>query len=223
MNAWPLKDSVEALLTNVPPVPAVVRYYDEFSDSYSEVTDASTSEQWTISFDGRSATLDFGKFDVQIRGVVESWCAIILGALSPRTVQYYYYGLRRVPVDAISVALTSMPQEIRSFWKKLHAGNLPYESFQALHNLITFCCKFRIASWGPEWLDLVSQLPLPKVDKYASVRVGDVFLSAEEEAAIIRHIDHVCAEIQAGPAAIIDDVIESAAILICSYQFWISC
>lgn len=219
MNAWPQKDSVEALLTNVPPVPVVVRYYDEFSDSYSQVTDASTSEQWTISFDGRSTTLDFGKFDVQIRGVVESWCAVILGALSPRTVQYYYYGLRRVPVDEIGTALTSMPQEIRSFWKKLHAENLPYESFKALHNLITFCCNFRIASWGPEWLDLVSQLPLPKRDKYASVRVGDVFLGVDEEAAIILHIDHVCAEVQAGLAAVTDDVIDSAAILICSYHF----
>ncbi|HUZ93826.1 MAG TPA: hypothetical protein VMU57_02835, partial [Edaphobacter sp.] len=107
MNTWPQKDSIEALLTNVPPVPAVVRYYDDFSDSYSQVTDASTSEQWTISLDGRRATLDFGEFDVQIRGVVESWCAMILGVLSPRTVRYYYYGLRRVPVDHVSVALTS--------------------------------------------------------------------------------------------------------------------
>lgn len=219
MNTWPQKDSVEALLTNVPPVPAVVRYYDDFSDSYSQVTNASTSEQWTISFDGRRATLDFGEFDVQIRGVVESWCAMILGALSPRTVQYYYYGLRRVPVDHVSVALTSIPQEIRSFWKKLHAGNLPYESFEALHSLLNFCCKYRIALWGPEWLDLVSQLPLPKKDKYVSVRVGEAFLSVEEEAIVIRHIDRVCAEVQAGPAVVSDDVIESAAILICSYQF----
>jgi hypothetical protein len=90
MNVWPQKDSVEAFLTNVPPVPVVVRYYDEFSDSFSQVTDASTSEQWMISFDGRSATLDFGKFAVQIRGVIQSWCAAILCALSPRTVQYYY-------------------------------------------------------------------------------------------------------------------------------------
>ncbi len=219
MNAWSRQESVDALLRNAPPVPAVARYYDDFSDSYGQVTDANVSEHWTISFDGRNATLDFGRFDIHIRGVVQCWCATILGALSPRTVQYYYYGLRKIPAHEISVALTSMPHEIRSFWKKLHAEHLPYDSFEALHNLITFCCKFRIASWGPEWLDLVSQLPLPKVDKYASVRVGDVFLSAEEEAAIIRHIDRVTAQVQAGPAGVGDDVLEPTTILICSYHF----
>jgi integrase len=144
---------------------------------------------------------------------------MILGALSPRTVQYYHYGLRRVPTDHLIVALISKPQEIRSLWKKLHAGDIPYESFEALKSILNFCCKYQIASWGPEWLDFVSQLPLPKTDKYVSVRVGDAFLSVEEEAMVIRHIDRVCAEIQAGPAVVSDDVIESAAVLICSYQF----
>jgi hypothetical protein len=218
MSAWARKDSVETLLTNVPPVPALVQYYDEFSDSYIQVTDANTSELWTISFDGRSATLDFGKFDVQIRGVVQSWCAEILASLSPRTAQYYYHGLRRILAGEIRAALTSVPQEIRPFWNKLHAGNLPYESFSALHNLITFCCNFHIASWGPRWLDLVSQLPFPKKDKYASVRVGDVFLSIDEEAAIVGYIDHVGTQIEAEPAALIDEVIVAVAILVCTYQ-----
>jgi hypothetical protein len=185
-----------------------------FSDSYIQVTDANTSELWTISFDGRSATLDFGKFDVQIRGVVQSWSAEILASLSPRTAQYYYYGLRRILAGEIRAALTSVPQEIRPFWNKLHAGNLPYESFSALHNLITSCCNFHIASWGPRWLDLVSQLPFPRKDKYAAVRVGDVFLSIDEEAATVGYIDHVGTQIEAEPAALIDEVIVAAAILV---------
>ncbi len=64
MNARSRLESVEALLRNAPPVPAVVLYYDDFSDSYGQVTHASASDHWTISFDGRNATLDFGRFDI---------------------------------------------------------------------------------------------------------------------------------------------------------------
>jgi hypothetical protein len=49
MSALTQNGSVETLLTNVPPVPAVVQYYDEFSDSYIQVTDANTSEQYSHS------------------------------------------------------------------------------------------------------------------------------------------------------------------------------
>jgi hypothetical protein len=57
------------------------------------------------------------------------------------------------------------------------------------------------------------------MDKYASVRVGDVFLPFEEEAAIIRHIDRISEGILAETYSIPDDLLESTAILVCSYQF----
>jgi len=62
-------------------------------------------------------------------------------------------------------------------------------------------------------------LPLPKVDKYAGVRTGDVFLSFDEEAEIIRHIDKVCQQIATRHPTPADDLLERTAILLCSYQF----
>jgi hypothetical protein len=209
----------EATLTHVPPVPELVRYYDNFSDSYTELTQASTSEQWILSCDGRRATLDFSKFDVMIRTIVKSWCSAMLAVYCPRTVEGYYYGLRRVSTDTVSGALSSSPHSIRSLWKSLHARQIPYDSFEALKSLLHFCCKFDIGSWGAEWNDLISQLPLPKVDKYASVRTGDAFLSVDEQVAIVRHIDDVCVEIESRPTMVSDGLLELTAILVCSYQF----
>ncbi len=80
-------------------------------------------------------------------------------------------------------------------------------------------CRFRIGAWGPEWHDLVSQLPLPKRDKYASVRIGDVFLTVKEETAIVRHIDEMCTRIQAQPSTVPAVRVQETAILLCSYQF----
>jgi len=134
-------------------------------------------------------------------------------------VQYYFYAIQRIPLDGVMGVLTSTPQEIRSIWKVLHASNISYEGFAALENLLAFMCTYRVSGWGPEWRDLVSQLPLPKRDKYASVRVGDVFLTAAEEAAIIRRIDEVSNRIEVEPSAISDDLLEATAILVCCYHF----
>jgi integrase len=219
MSLLPQRESIESILTNVPLIPAVIRYYDDFSDSYSQVDDASSSDQWTISFDGRRATLDFRVFDLEFRGLIKAWCSLLLAHLSPVTTEYYLARISTVPVSRLVRLLTCNPQEIRSEWKQCHSAKLTYSELVTLKNFLNFLCEFRIAFWGPEWLDLVAQLPLPKKDKYASVRIGDVFLTAEEEAATIRHIDHVSAQIREGPDGVSDDALEPAAILMCSYQF----
>jgi integrase len=219
MNLQPQHESIKSVLTNVPPVPAVVRYYDDFSDSYSQVADACSSDQWTLSFDGRRAILDFRVFDLEFRGLIKAWCSVLLAQLSPVSAEYYLARISTVPIGQLASLLTCEPREIRSEWKRLHSANRTYGELIALKSFLNFMCEFCIASWGPGWHDLVRQLPLPKIDKYASVRVGDVFLGVEEEAAIIRYIDRVCADVRARPDRIRDDVLEPAAILTCAYQF----
>jgi integrase len=219
MKTKPKQDPVPGLLENLPPLPAVIRYYDDFSDSYAQVANPRNSDQWRIRYDGRNVTLDFEKIDIQIRGVAKSWCANLLGTLAPRTADSYFYAIQRIPLDQVIGILTSTPQQIRSVWKVAHAGDVRYREFQALENLLAFMCTFRIGAWGPEWRDLVSQLPLPKRDKYASVRVGNVFLTVDEETAIIRHIDGACTRILAEPSAVPDEQVEEIAVLVCSYQF----
>lgn len=212
-------EAIHGLPVNLPPLPTVIRYYDDFSDSYDQVTESDQSYRWRIHFDGRSNFLDFINFDPPVRRLVRCWCAFVLSDLSPITAYKYLEGLRRVPLDRMIGLITSSPQNVRSQWKELHGSNLPYGTFAPLASLLAFLCRFSIGAWEPQWLDLISQLPYPRVDKYASVRVGDVFITTTEEAAIVRHIDAVCARIKERPEAISDDRIEETAILVCSHQF----
>ena len=150
---------------------------------------------------------------------IKCWSGYVLGTLSPRTVECYYYGLTKVPPGQAKGLLTSRPQEIRSFWKVLHSGSLPYGAFEGFKSLVRFLCRFRLGGWGPEWFDLVSQLPLPKVDKYASVRTGEAILHAEEEAAIVQTIADITSQTKTNPHSVTNDLLESTCILVCSYQF----
>jgi hypothetical protein len=189
--------SSQRLPANIPPLPVAIRYYDDFSDTYGQVKYPDHSDQWSISYDGKQVTLDSRSFDVVISPFIKSWCANQLAIRAPRTTEYYLYGLKQVSLQQFTAIITATPQEVHSAWRIISADQLQYYALEALKSIFSFMCRFSVGPWLPEWLDYVSMLPLPKVDKYAGVRTGDVFLSFEEEAAIIRHIDEVCHEIAA--------------------------
>lgn len=207
------------LSVELPQMPAVIRYYDDFSDTYAQVNDPGTTDQWGIAYDGKQVTLDFRSFDTMIRPFIKCWCANQLATRAPRTTEYYLYGLKQVSLAHIMALLTSTPREARSAWTIISADQLQYYSLEALKSIFPFMCRHYIGPWSPEWLDYMSLLPLPKVDKYAGVRTGDVFLSFEEEAAIVRYIDDTCKQIASPRSAPADDLLERIAVLLCSYQF----
>ncbi len=204
MKARQQRKSLEAILTNIPPAPAVVHYYDDFSDSYGEVTHAGTSDRWQLSFDGRCVSLDFLDIDVNLRDLIKVWCSAILAHLSPISTEYYFHRISSLPADRLIRLLTCKPHDVRSEWKQCYSTGFSYAQLASLKSLLTYMCEVHIGCWQPQWSDLVSQLPLPKVDKYASVRTGDAFLSVDEQAAIVRHIDDVCAEIESRRAMVTD-------------------
>lgn len=219
MNLQPKLVVPVAPLTELPLLPEVISYYDDFRDCYRQVVGPSSSNEWTISFDGRRAGLDFSGFDGDLRELAKSWCADVLACLSPVTATKYLLGLRRVSAERLMQLVTSEPHNMRSFWKVVQGNSLPYESLVSLKSLMSFLCRLRIGAWSPDWIELVSQLPLPKLDKYAGVRTGEVFLDVEQEAGIVQHIDQVCRLVSRDSGSVGDQLLEETCILVCSYQF----
>ena len=60
---------------------------------------------------------------------------------------------------------------------------------------------------------------MPGVDKYKSIRVGEVFLSLEEEAAIVSRLDRIANDLRRNETGIPYDTVAQAATLVCSFQF----
>jgi len=210
--------SCEVHLANIPSLPATIRYYDDFSDSYIDF-DPTKSNRWEVHFDGSCKILYLDFYAGKLRDVVKSWCAYLLARCSPRTACFYCYSISVVPAEIVEGLLTSTPQVIRSHWNTALTSGLTYSSLESLKSLLSFSCTFGIGAWRPEWLDITSQLQLPKVDKYARVRSGDAFLTADEEAAIVRFIDRICNQIQTSASSISTELLQGTAILVCSFQF----
>jgi hypothetical protein len=76
-----------------------------------------------------------------------------------------------------------------------------------------------VPPWAPEWDDLITLQPWPKKDRYAAVRVGDVFITPEEEQSYVKYFDSLVARINDQPDALTNSELRTAAILIISYQF----
>jgi hypothetical protein len=115
--------------------------------------------------------------------------------------------------------IRSTPRTVRMIWNECRTANLDYHSYLALKSLLHFLLAANMGERSVAWEAMVSQLPLPKVDKYASVRTGSVFLSLDEEAGIVRHITDICRKVESNAASITDIELEETCAFVISYDF----
>jgi hypothetical protein len=143
----------------------------------------------------------------------------MLCRLSPATTAIRFEGLRTIAASQIRQLLTTNPHDMKAFWKVLRARYASYTALEAVKSLLRFLCDFQICGWNTDlWIDL-SQLALPKVDKFAAVRSGDVFLTVQEEAELVTNVDRFTEVVRRRPAEVSDRQLQSTAMLICSFRF----
>jgi len=203
----------------LPPLPKLVRYYDNYSDSYSELTNLTDNDVWIINYDGKDTYLDFLDFPLSLTLLLKSWCAASLCAFSPRTIDLYMNVLKLHLSPELLNVISAGPLELRSNWSTLLGMGIPYSVFSPLAHILHFLCEYVVEPWAPEWDDLITLQPWPKRDKYASVRIGDVFITPEEEQLYVRYMDALVSRINQHPERVTGAELREAAILLISYQF----
>lgn len=120
----------------------------------------------------------------------------------------------------ISELLCISPMEIRSWWKLARSRSYQPKVYDSFKLLLKFLCSNHINGWSPTYLEFLSVgLPHPSTDKYASVRIGDVFLATEEEAAIVHHLDKLASSLIFDSTQVEDINLVRAGPLLCSYLF----
>jgi integrase len=212
-------ESNQKLSIGVPPLPPKLHYYDDFSDSYQLLFMPEENDIWALRYDERNISLDFSYYDPSLRKILKSWLANILCRLSPCTCHKYFDGIQQISADRLSELTALKPTDLRAFWSAHRADGLSAKASYSLKSFLKFLCVTNVGNWVGEWLGILDDLPAPPRDKYASVRSGDVFLDAAEEAALVQEIDSVALSAQKDPTAISFDTLRSICVLLCSYQF----
>lgn len=207
------------LVIEVPQVPSVIRYHDDFLDQEFSIRNPAEIDIWSISRLGSTELLDFGDFSPDLRPLIKHWCCNQIQTLAVTTVRNMFHSLRRIaPSDMFSV-LSSTPTTVRSSWQGFIAKEYGQREAVSLKSVLYHYCKFSLAEWSPQYAEFLSTLPLPSVDKYAGVRNGDVFLGVDEEAVLVAHFDRMSETISQKPQMVTDNELRETAILVCSFQF----
>lgn len=206
--------SLSSIINFLFPLPATIMYEDDYDEVVRKIDVASSKEKISIFVSGVRESLNLLAFEGELRIIIQSFLFSSIGYCAPTTIKEYYYGLKKIPKEFLSEIIIGEPLDVCIQWPNLTSG-WPRNSILAAKSLLAFLCNAALGNWGIPYRKLVSHLPVPKRDPYSVISSGECFLSAEEEAALVRWIDHTALSIE----KLSKSEIRVASLVICSYQF----
>lgn len=218
----PRDEVLDQLCAALPDLPPMVRYYDEFEDETKSIRALADQQKINLSLLGRNVFLDVSQLGASHSTVFKHLFVYMLGLdLSVLSIANYFSSIHHFLPTDIPSAVDAGPHKIGELWIILRARELPISAFILVKHLLHLLCSHRLNGWSSDYKDFLSHtLPLPARDKYAGVRSGDVFLSADEESIIIRHLDQVVEHlVNRQPTQINHGKVVDAGMLLCAYQF----
>lgn len=208
------------LCAALPKLPSVLRYYDEFDDTIRSIQNPDGQTEFELFLNGRRNRLEFARdmHDIIFKHVFAFKLAQDIGVVSVANRLSAASNLTAIDVATL---VDAGPTRIGYIWSRLRARSLPIATYSAAKYLLQLLCAYRLNGWSNDYLSFLSTtLPLPFQDKYASVRSGDVFLSADEEAIIVRHLDQIVERLSTNNMTPLTfRELADAGMLLCAYQF----
>lgn len=209
----------EKLPFDLPQLSSVIRYYDDFNDTYNSILDPQKLDVWKISVSGSIASLKFNWHAPGLKCLLKSWAAFLLQTSAPATVIFYVYSLQHIPAEELWQLIKTTPTTLRQYWHITLAKDYTSAQLSSLKSILYFLCRSNLHNWSTDYLPLLANLSIRAKDKYASVKTGDVFLSVSEEAILIAYFDELAQQICKSPKSLSDQELRDVTILISSFQF----
>lgn len=214
-------DILQRLYAVLPKLPAVIRYYDDFDDELRSIPAPEKQTRFALSINGAPANVDFARFHPRSALLFKHLFVFILGMdRSVGTAMLYLTRAYPLTYSDIYALVEAGPTGIALFWKEFRARDYSHHVYRCAKTLLRMLCEIKFNGWSESYQTFLSTaLPLPAVDKYVGVRAGDVFLSAEEEALIVRHLDSAVESVKEYAGGCNMQDLADTLMLICSYQF----
>lgn len=214
------EDVIERLCSTLSDLPSVIRYYDDFDDTLRTIRAPGKLAAFELSINGCRLNVDFSGLSEHRAFIFKHVFIFILGEnLSISTAASYILAARHLTESDVIALLRATPTTVGPAWVALRARCLPAEVYICAKCLLHLLCVHRLFGWTTEHHTYIrTTLPLPARDSYAGIHSGDVFLSIEEEAAILRHLDETASIVATAQCPSFDDICD-VGMLICAYQF----
>lgn len=206
------------IVSQLPPLPSVVRYYDNYADQQRSIRDPSSTKLFSVHANGVVSTLSFDVVPEHLAFLLKhAFIYLLADDLAARTASAYIQAGIRMDASDVGNFLGGGPTKVQSHWVTMASRELPRDMYLCLKTFLRLMCKYRTGGYDESYLGLISALPFPFLDKYSSVRSGDAFISVNDEAAVVRFLNE--AALRSAEASIDDEELRDAAMLLCCYQF----
>ena len=216
-------DPVDHVIARLPPLPSVIRYYDEFDDTARSIPNPTDTDKFEVWINGTRTHINFGRLEKRGDGnlLKHLFTFLLAQDLSIQGINGYIQALSSLTHEDITHIVTAGPTLIGTVWARLRAQNLHHLAYPGVKGILRLLCHHRLNGWSNDFRAyLTSNLPLPAGDKYASVRTGNAFLSIDEEAAVVRYLDEMASSITSDSVAIPPPAqLADACMLLCAFQF----
>lgn len=217
---WLDEPVLRETVMQLPGLPSVIRYYDDFDDTLRSIRNPLAASRFTVHANGSVVYIDFDRVPEHFGILLKHVFLHLIGEdLAPRTATQYTLGGRHLDAEDVARLLNAGPTGISSIWVVFFAKNLPTDAYSCAKSILKLLCKHRLNDWSDSYHDVISALPLPFKDKYAVVRSGEAFLCVEDEAAIVRFLDEIATSCDITSSCPADEALQDAAMLLCAYQF----
>ncbi|WP_434627100.1 tyrosine-type recombinase/integrase [Chromobacterium sp. CV08] len=217
----PDPDVLTEVVKQLPRLPSSLRYYDELEDVVRSIPQPESSMRFEIIAQGRQSGIDFSSYDSVHTLLLKHVFAFLLAQdLSPLTVLMYFGGAPHLLRQNLEALVASGPTSVGLVWTILRAREMPESAFLLAKSLLRLLAAHQLQGWSNNYANFLAYaLPLPTKDKYASVRSGDAFLLAEEEALIVRYLDQMSEWLRLTPNRVNTPALCDTGMLLCAYQF----
>lgn len=216
--------SAEALMAAqaLPQLPSLIRYIDDFADEWRVIRDPD-SDMWHLQGDGAKFTFKFDAYEEPLKLILKHWLSWGLSRLATASVKTNYYSLKQLhekySATLFYKLLTYEPLQLRQFWYDTLLTENDFSILRAAKSFLAFMCEMSLGKLTPGYVDFVGAFSLPPQDKYLAVRTGDVFLSSDEEVAIIDFLDETNSLMRTSKTRVDYQMLRLACILCISYQY----
>lgn len=207
-------------LAEVPPLPTIVRYYDDFARTQRTLrTDSENG--WVIEHNGAEVSLALSLANSPMLDLVKIALVEALTNLSTATAIGYCGVYNRLAPELLTGVIQQLlggsPTAFRQRWIVDFRDRLTRQQAVAVRHLARTACRLELGEWRKSDLSLVRDLPGHHLDKYAGIRDGSSFLSVKARSLIVEFIDSVSREVQEGQRRHFR--IRDAAILAIAFQY----
>jgi len=208
------------VLSRLPPLPAVIKYYDEFTERYYSIEKVSEREELDLTYGGFDMTLRLSRFSPSLSILLKH----VLLEMNSREVNMHAIAVRITSVvhltqEEIADVAFSSPESIGQVWTRLLTEKR-INTLVATKEILRVLCTNRIGGWSPSYGEYISKsLVLPQKDKYAFLRSGNAFLTVEQESLTVSLIDDACNLTRKSRETLTLRDLNDVAMLICAFQF----